>query len=40
MATSMIQMAQWVKNVPAVQETRVQILGWEDSMATNSSVLA
>ena len=36
----MIQMAQWVKNASAMQETRVQILGWEESMATNSSVLA
>ena len=33
-----------VKNIPAMQETRVPFLGWEDSpeedMATNSSVLA
>ena len=41
------QVAQWVKNLPAVQEmqeTRVQSLGQEDSleesMATQSSVLA
>ena len=44
MATSMIQMAQWVKNASAMQETRVQILGWEDplvrEMATHSSILA
>ena len=33
-----------VKNLPAMQETTVQSLGWEDSleqgMATNSSILA
>ena len=33
-----------VKNLPAMQETRVQSLGWEDSlrkeMATHSSILA
>ena len=33
-----------VKNLPAMQETRVQFLGWEDplekKMATYSSVLA
>ena len=33
-----------VKNLPALQETTVQSLGWEDSleqgMATNSSILA
>ena len=33
-----------VKNPPAMQETRVQFLGWEDplekEMATNSSILA
>ena len=37
-------MAQKVKNLPAMQETRVQSLGWEDPlekrMATHSSVLA
>ena len=37
-------MAQMVKNLPAMQETRVQYLGWEDSlekgMATHSSILA
>ena len=36
--------AQMVKNLPAVQETQVQSLGWEDSlekeMATHSSILA
>ena len=37
-------MAQTVKNPPAVQETQVRSLGWEDpledSMATHSSILA
>ena len=37
-------MAQSVKNLPAMQETQVQSLGWEDSlekeMATHSSILA
>ena len=37
-------MAQMVKNLPAMQETRVQSLGWEDplekGMATHSSILA
>ena len=36
--------AQLVKNLPAVQETQVRFLGWEDSleneMATHSSILA
>ena len=36
--------AQMVKNLPAIQETSVQPLGWEDSlengMATHSSILA
>ena len=36
--------AQSVKNLPAVQETWVQFLGWEDplekEMATHSSILA
>ena len=36
--------AQMVKNLPAVQETRLQSLGWEDplekEMASHSSVLA
>ena len=36
--------AQLVKNLPAVEETRVQRLGWEDplekKMATHSSILA
>ena len=37
-------MAQAVKNLPAVQDTRVQSLGWEDplekGMATHFSLLA
>ena len=37
-------MAQWVKNPPAMQETRVRSLGWEGplekEMATHSSILA
>ena len=37
-------MAQLVKNLPAVQETRVRSLGWEDAlekeMATHSGILA
>ena len=37
-------MAQTVKNLPAMQETQVQFLGWEDplekGMATHSSILA
>ena len=37
-------MAQMEKNLPAVQETQVQFLGWEDplekEMATYSSILA
>ena len=36
-------MAQVVKNLPAMQETRVQSLGWEDPLekgiATHSSIL-
>ena len=36
--------AQMVKNLPAMQETQVQSLGWEDPletrMATHSSILA
>ena len=35
--------AQWVKNQPAMQETQVRSLGWEDSlgkeMATHSGIL-
>ena len=37
-------MVQVVKNLPAVQETQAQFLGWEDplekGMATHSGVLA
>ena len=37
-------MAQTIKNLPAMQETQVQFLGWEDpleeGMVTHSSVLA
>ena len=37
-------LAQMVKNLPAMQETQVQSLGWEDrleeGMATYSSILA
>ena len=37
-------MAQMVKNLPAIQETQVQFLDWEDhlekEMATHSSILA
>ena len=37
-------MAQMVKNLPAMQETQVRSLGWEDplekGMATHSSILA
>ena len=36
--------AQTVKNLPAMQETRVQSLGWEDPLekgaATHSNILA
>ena len=36
--------AQSVKNLPAMQETQVRFLGWEDpqekEMATHSSILA
>ena len=38
------RVAQMVKNLPAVQETQVQSLGWEDplkkGMATHSSIAA
>ena len=37
-------MAQMVKHLSAMQETKVQLLGWEDplekEMATHSSILA
>ena len=46
-AIDISQVAQWVKNLPAMQEmqeTWVQSLGWEDSleegMATHSSICA
>ena len=36
--------AQWVKNLPAMQETEFQSLGWADplekEMTTHSSILA
>ena len=39
-----LPVAQLVKNLPAVQETQVRFLGWEDplekEMATHSSILA
>ena len=39
-----LMVAHMVKNLPAMQETWVQSLGWEDSlekrMATHSSILA
>ena len=38
------QVAQWVKNLPAMQKTQVQSLGWEDPLekgtATHFSILA
>ena len=41
---SCIGIAQWVKNLPAVLETQVQFLVWEDplekEMAAHSSILA
>ena len=43
-ATRASLVARLVKNLPTVQETRVQSLGWEDplekEMATHSSILA
>ena len=40
----MYKAAQSVKNLPAVQETGIRSLGWEDSlekeMSTHSSILA
>ena len=37
-------LAQWVKNLPAMEETWVQFLSWEDllkkEMATHCSILA
>ena len=44
MPKTTVSVAQTVKNLPAMQETRVQCLGREDplekEMATNSSILA
>ena len=44
MSVSASLIAQLVKNLPAMQETQVQFLGWEDplekEMATHSSILA
>ena len=41
--TFWVLVVQMVKNLPAMQETRVQSLGWEDpleeGMATHSSIL-
>ena len=43
-STGAFLVAQLVKDLPAMQETRVQFLGWEDplekEMATHSSILA
>ena len=40
----MLLVAQQIKHLPAVQETQVRSLGWEDplekEMATHSSILA
>ena len=40
----LVKTPEMVKNLPAVQETRVQSLGWEDSlekgMATHCCILA
>ena len=40
----MLSVGQSVKNLPAVPETQIQSLGWEDplekEMATHSSILA
>ena len=44
MGTAASQVAQWVKNLPAMQETSIRSLGREDplkkEMATHSSILA
>ena len=44
MSTRAFLVSQMVKNLPAMQETWVQSLGWEDPlekrMATHSSILA
>ena len=40
---NVLQIAQLVKNLPAMQESLVQFLGWEDALekglATHSSIL-
>ena len=38
--TGTSQVAQWVKNLPAVQEMQARSLGQEEGMATHSSILA
>ena len=44
MATNSVRVDQTVKNLPAMWETWVQSLGWDDpleeGMATHSSILA
>ena len=44
MGNGALLVAQMVKNLPAMQETQVQSLGWEDplekGMATHSRILA
>ena len=44
MSTSAALIAELVKNMPAMQETQVRFLGWEDplekEMATHSNILA
>ena len=44
MDLGLLLVAQMVKNPPAMQETQVRFLGWEDplekGMATHTSVLA
>ena len=43
MRASLVALYQLVKNLPAMQETQVQSLGWENTlekgMATHSSIL-
>ena len=44
MSTSAVLIAELVKNMPAMQETQVRFLGWEDPLkkevATHSNILA
>ena len=44
MSTSAVLIAELVKNMPAMQETQIRFLGWEDplekEMATHSNILA